>query len=366
MKFRTFFWILIIGAIAVFASGLLGMGWLASKSSLALLRGGVNRFPAGAVFVPKQAPAMVSVSSNPEKLLALRQVTLPLNKRKSDRLEWQAWEESLAAKIGFSYQRDFKPWLGDEITFAITSLDSDRNSRNGAQPGYILAAETRNNNLAQESLANFYQEQDGIDLESYKGANIIFPRKSSTLWSSAVVGDFVLFANQPQIIKTAINQAQAVNLSLKQSPSYQTVLNNLPHPHIALGYGDILALSAWLDKSAEFKPLAYRGNSGISLSIEGTKLAAHTISMKDKNFTANKTFLDNPELQQIFDSLSFNNRDLAYIDLQNGKSLLEDRIPLYKVTKLAIKSLFPHLKAIAIKKLEPQNNRDDEQKWLDQ
>ena len=157
MKFRSFFWVLVVGAVSTFILGLLGMGWLASQSSLALLRGGVTNLPQGAVFVPKQAPAMVSVVRNPERLYALRQASLPLNERSRDRAEWRAWEQSLTAKIGFDYQRDWQPWLGEELTFAITSLDSDRNPRNGAQPGYLLAAATKNSKLATKSLANVYR-----------------------------------------------------------------------------------------------------------------------------------------------------------------------------------------------------------------
>ena len=37
-----------------------------------------------------------------------------------------------------------------------------------------------------------------------------------------MVGDFVLFANSPQIIHEAINQAQAVDLNLEQLDRYQT------------------------------------------------------------------------------------------------------------------------------------------------
>ena len=74
------------------------------------------------------------------------------------------------------------------------------------------------------------------------------------------------------------------------------------------------------------------------------------------NSVTTKSFLDNPELQQILASLPFDNQNSAYVDIKSGKSLLEDKIPLYKVSKLAIQSLFPHLKAIAIQNLGKQEN----------
>ncbi|MGL4882543.1 MAG: DUF3352 domain-containing protein, partial [Waterburya sp.] len=260
MKFRSFFWSLLIGAITLFLVVVASLGWIVTQSSINLLKGGVNTFPQAAMFVPKHAPAMVSLLTNPEKLNALRQVSLPLQRRQSDRREWQQWETDLLQAIGFDYQRDFKPWLGDELTLAITSLDSDnptgilRNPNNGAQPGYLLAAATKNTQLAQKTLGNFLSEQTNLNLELYKGVNIVSQSagksKYPRIWASAVVGDFVLFANQPQILKQAINQAQAVNLNLEHSDSYQTSLSYIKRPHVGVAYINIPSTLAWLDKSA--------------------------------------------------------------------------------------------------------------------
>ncbi|MGL5836224.1 MAG: hypothetical protein ACRC1Z_23765, partial [Waterburya sp.] len=68
-----------------------------------------------------------------------------------------------------------------------------------------------------------------------------------------------------------------------------------------------------------------------------------------------KAWLNNPELQQIFNYLNFNQNHSTYIDLTAKTSLLDTQIPIYQVSKLALQSLFPHLKAIAIKK---ENNQD--------
>lgn len=363
MKFRSFFWTITVGSVTIFLVSMVGLGWMASNSAVNLLKGGVNTFPSGVVFVPKQAPAMVSLLANPEKINALRQVSLPLKDRQGDRQQWQQWEQDWAAKIGLDYLKDLKPWLGEEMTLAITTLDSDRNPKNGVQPGYLLAAQTKNIDLAQESLRNLYGSLDQVSVEQYKGANIIATSKASRVWSGVVVGNFVLFANQPQILREAINQAQAVNLNLEQSSYYQTALNNISQPHIGIGYIDVLGLSAWLDKTAITTLSNHPQTLLVSLSVKRSDLAAKTwlIETQD-NFNdysineLNKSFLNNPELQQIFASLPFDSNNSAYINIKAGKSLLEDQIPLYKISKLAIQSLFPHLKAIAVKKLGKVNN----------
>jgi hypothetical protein len=364
MKFRSFFWTLLMGATTVFLIVVASLGWIATQSSINLLKGGVNTFPQAAVFIPKQAPAMVSLLTNPEKLDALRQVSLPLKRRQSDRQEWQQLETKLLQTIGFDYQRDFKPWLGDEITLAITSLDSDRNSNNGVQPGYLLAAATKNTQLAQKTLGNFLSEQSNLNLELYKGVNIVSQTSStfstnSPVWASAVVGNFVLFANQPQILKQAINQAQAVNLNLEQADSYQTALSYIKHPHVGVAYIKILETSAWLDKSATLTKPAVEKILSLSLSINSSGLTAETtlIGGNESEITKQllpKSWLNNPELQQIFNSLDFAGDHSTYIDLTEKASLLEGQIP--KVSKLALQSLFPHLKAIAFRN---ESNQDD-------
>jgi hypothetical protein len=363
MKFRSFFWTLLIGAITLFLVVIASLGWIVTQSSINLLKGGVNTFPQAAMFVPKHAPAMVSLLTNPEKLNALRQVSLPLQRRQSDRREWQQWETDLLQTIGFDYQRDLKPWLGDELTLAITSLDSDRNLNNGAQPGYLLAAATKNTQLAQKTLGNFLSEQTNLNLELYKGVNIVSQSasksKDPSIWASTVVGDFVLFANQPQILKQAINQAQAVNLNLEHADSYQTALSYIKRPHVGVAYINIPSTLAWLDKSATVTKPNSEEILSLSLAINSSGLTAETalIGGNEAEITAQlpKAWLNNPELQQIFNYLNFNQNHSTYIDLTAKTFLLDTPIPIYKVSKLALQSLFPHVKAIAIKK---ENNQD--------
>ncbi|BAZ44633.1 hypothetical protein NIES4102_16450 [Chondrocystis sp. NIES-4102] len=358
MKVQSFLWTLLIGSITLFLVVVTSLGWIVTHSSINLLKGGVYTFPQAAMFIPKQAPAMVSLLTNPEKLNALRQVSLPLARRNSDRQEWQAWETSLFEKVGFDYQRDIKPWLGEELTSAIATLDYDRNSSNGVQPGYLIAAATKDNHLAEKTLSNFLSTQQNLNVESYQGVNIVSSQNNQistapTIWANAVVGDFVLFANHPEIIKTAINQAQAINRNLQQSESYQTALSYIKRPHLGVAYFNIIDTTAWLDKSVSLPPQNWDQILSISLSINPVGINAESTLITNKeqidSSVKSKSFLNNPELQQIFNSLPFDRHNATYIDLKTGTSLLEAQIPLYKVSKLALQSLLPHLNAIAMK-----------------
>ena len=75
-----------------------------------------------------------------------------------------------------------------------------------------------------------------------------------------MVGDFVLFANYPQIIKEAINQAQAVELNLEQSDNYQTAISQIEQPHIGISYVNVPRTSAWLNKQGNVNQLGKDSN----------------------------------------------------------------------------------------------------------
>jgi hypothetical protein len=260
MKPRAFFGTLATGAIAALAVTIWSIYLIVSQSPLNLLGGGVNDYPQATLFVPRQAPAMVSLLVNPEKLDALRQLGIPLKNRRRSHLEWDELKTNLLAKTGLDYRHDIKPWLGEEITLAVTSLDYDRNASNGVQPGYLLATATKDTELAREFLQISFSEQaidENIDLvfERYKGVSIIYQRSLTNtvnpkIWASAVVGNFVLFANQPQVIKEAINNAQAVSLNLERANYYQSALDTIVQPRIGLAYINLPGASAWLDGAA--------------------------------------------------------------------------------------------------------------------
>ena len=286
MKPRAFFLTLATGAIALLVVTIWSIYWIVSQSPISLLGGGVNNYPQAAMFIPKQAPAVVSLLVNPEKLGALRQLDIPIKNRRRSRLEWNELKTNLLAKTGLDYQRDIKPWLGEEITLAVTSLDYDRNADNGVQPGYLLATATKDRELAKEFLQISFSQQaitEEIDLvfEQYKGVNIISQRSLNTeanpnIWASAVVGNFVLFANQPKVLKEAINNAQAVSLNLDRASYYQSALDTIVQPRIGLAYINLPGASAWLDGSPVPETLDVEQTLTVTLSVKQGGLAAET------------------------------------------------------------------------------------------
>lgn len=294
MKLRSFFYALAAGVSVLLLSSIAGFFWLTAQSPVKLLRQGAVSNPSAAIFVPKQAPIMASLLVNPERLETFRQVVArPVNRRRS-RNQLKQLEHSILAKQGIDYRRDIRPWLGDEITVAVTSLDFDRNAQNSAQPGYLLAATIKNPQRAKDFLQLFYAKQaiagaPDLVFEQYKGVNLVYKRpeaqveKSSTglpeTLTGAVVGDrFLLFANHPKVLREAINNVQVANLSLNDDEVYQQELESLKEPRIGLSLVNLPALAAWVSKQPEPSTDALKGSEtlAIALSLNPLGLLAQT------------------------------------------------------------------------------------------
>ena len=293
MKRRSFFSLLAIGVLVLLLTGIGGFYWLVRESPLTLLQGGNQKTPEAAMFVPKQAPVMVSMLANPDRLESFRQVvTLPGERRRS-RLELNQLKTNLLANTGLDYRRDIQPWLGDEITLAVTAIDIDRDDRNGRQPGYLMALATKDAARSREFLDLLFDKRAiaGTDLtsEEYKGVRLIYDNsrpqvdkqntlertaKSEETLAGAVVGSrFVLFANHPKVLRDAINSVQATDLNLTSFNEYQQALTQLPQSRIGLIFLNLPNVATW--QGLEPQPHTYESQI-IALELNRQGLLAET------------------------------------------------------------------------------------------
>ncbi|WP_244913194.1 DUF3352 domain-containing protein [Phormidesmis priestleyi] len=291
--------LLLTGTIAFF--------WLFAQSPLGLFNGSREQ-PSAAMFVSKQAPVMASLMVNPDRLTSLRQIIVKPSDRRQARAELDQFKQGIVGALGFDYRHDLQPWLGDEITVAVTTLDIDRDLENGQQPGYLMAMSTQNSQRSREFLQVFWQKRAiaGADLifESYKGTKLIYgsdlkdPQdrsKSSSQstqnaaspisFASAVVGNqFVLFANSPKVLRDAINTVQATELGLASSETYQTAIAHLNQGRIGLVFVNFPQLAALTGKESALAELATKpeDNSAtyeslaIALGLDRQGLTAET------------------------------------------------------------------------------------------
>ncbi|WP_448571168.1 DUF3352 domain-containing protein [Trichothermofontia sp.] len=271
MKRRSFFFVL-----ATITAGLLLLGGggayaILSAGPLGLVRGGVRSQPTAAWLVAKQAPLMMSLLVNPDRLAAAGQAAVAPAQRRQVRSAFGKLQQRLLGGSGldWDYQRDIQPWLGEEITFAVMTPDIDYDASTGLQPGYLATLATRNAAQSRTWLQRFWQRQAGagteLVFEDYKGVTLIygdvtgpppspddraqntpFDRDFMQTLATAVVGDrWVLLANSPKVLRDAINNLQAPDLNLARTPTYQQALEHLAYPRIGLAYVNFGQLQAW-------------------------------------------------------------------------------------------------------------------------
>jgi hypothetical protein len=252
MKLRSFSTLLVVGVCILLLVGGIKF-WQGTNSSLTLLKGASVTQPAAAIFMPRQAPVVASLLVSPDRLGAFRLALADSGERRQSRSELSQLQQSLLVNTGLDYQTDIQPWLGEEITLAVTTLDSDRDPSNGQQPGYLLTATIQDPTKAREFLQRFWEQrslpEQALQVEQYQGVKLTYAQPS--LLSSAMIGDrFILFANTPKVLKNAINNAQAPDLNLSSTPSYQQAVQHASGQQIGWVFLNLPQLSAWSRSTA--------------------------------------------------------------------------------------------------------------------
>ncbi|MDZ7957178.1 MAG: DUF3352 domain-containing protein [Aulosira sp. DedQUE10] len=264
----SFFGFLVAGAIAFILFVIAGYYWFFVKSPVNFVAS-TSPQSSAAIFVSKFSPITVSLLVNPDKLQALEREG-ELSKLKT----------SLLAKSNIDYQEDVQPWLGNEITIAVTSLDIDRDSENGQQPGYLLALSTTKSQKSREFVDLLFSKRvlagGNLATEEYEGVKLIYdnpPPKQEFLAGGVVGNGFVLFANDLKVLKDAINNVQAPDLNLNTSVQYQKAMQQLPKGAVAVAFLNLPSLAKW--QGLELQEPSYDSEI-ISLVLNSKGLIAET------------------------------------------------------------------------------------------
>ncbi|MEH1980918.1 MAG: DUF3352 domain-containing protein [Nostoc sp.] len=309
---RSFIGFIVAGAIALLVIVIASFYWFFAKSPANLIAS--TSQPGAAIFVSKLSPAMVSLLANPDRLQALDREE-ELSKLKT----------SLFAKSGIDYKEDIQPWLGDEITLAIATLDIDRDLENGQQPGYLLALATKQPEKSREFVELFFSKRAlagaNLTVEQYKGVKLISDNqeeitkekiqnpksKIQNYLAGAVVGEgFVLFANDPKVLRDAINNVQAPDLNLTSSPEYQKATKELPKGGLAVAFLNLPIVAKW---------------QGLELSEQLYNSQIISLALNPKGLLAETTFLTSSEIVPPSTPLSKPVGALQYIPASAGLAI---------------------------------------------
>ena len=333
MKLRSFFSFLIAGVLALLGLSAGGFYWLTTHTPLNLLAGGPTTTPAAAVFVSKQTPLLASMLVNPDRLEALRQVFASPEERSRSHAEFEQIKKSLLANTGLDYRRDIAPWIGDEITLAVLDIDFDGDSNNGKQSGFLLAVSSKNVDRSQQFLDSYWRKQSRaaktVQSEIYKGVQINYKqvptanKKTSPIspfnplslpkttlppsFATAAIGgssdsgnnpSFVLFANSPKVIRDAVNNVEAANLNLNNSPNYQKAFQQLTQGRIALAFVNLP------QSATEQNPQISLNSLAVAVGVNRGGLLAQTALVTSREKTASPTLSEPVKALQYIPSAS--------------------------------------------------------------
>ena len=286
MKSRSFVPKILIVALGVILVAFFGLWFFMGKYPHYIVKGGVKNNPQGVVFIPKQAPLMVSLLINPNELGIITKLFPSNDEQKRILKAIEQLRTNLLSQAQVDSKEDLQNWLGDEITLAVTSLDYDHNNDNGVTPGYLLVAKNKSPQLAREFLQTYYGKQAvsnnaQLIFEKYKGVNLVFQQPTVANASikqvaAAVVGDFVLFANDIQVLKESINNAQAIDLNLAHNLAYQKAIASLTEEKVSVAYVNLPSTSAWIGNKPDIENSLINQSLTLSLSLNPQGLITHT------------------------------------------------------------------------------------------
>ena len=269
MKRRSISTVLLAAIVLPLVLLIAGVTWSKSydpfKSLSKSLSGSAN--PTTSLFVAQDAPISLSLTVNPDRLLSVSPAPLNFSKSKTQD-ELENLRDSLLGLGDLDYKTNVLPWLGDELTLAVTSRDVDRTLTDGRQPGYLLALKTNDAIASRAFLHEFWRVRSAVtqQTETYQGSEITYGQvkngqvknaqvkkgqiKNSqvkksvvqlsdvpfTLASAIVGNQYVLFANSPKVLKNAINNVQVPSLNLQGNAQYQRALGAIDSKHLGILY----------------------------------------------------------------------------------------------------------------------------------
>jgi Protein of unknown function (DUF3352) len=255
MKLRSLIIAIAIGAIAASIVGISAYGWISEHRSLLLLQRTVTTPPATAGFVAKTAPAVFSFVANLDDLANLDRLATPAPQRQQTNRAIGQWQQQISDRLHLNYQREIAPWLGEDLTVAISALDYDGLPQNGAQPGYLAVLSSRNPEVSRQKIQAWWDKQvsqQRLKFQSYQGVKIGYSRRDRL--ASAIVDDkYVIFANHPRVLRAAIDNFAASDRNILDNPDYQAVLAANNHHKIGIGYARLPQLARWLGREVGAK-----------------------------------------------------------------------------------------------------------------
>lgn len=316
MKRRSISTVLLAVIVLPLVLLIAGVAWSKNYDPFkALSKSSSSDNPTTSLFVAQNAPISLSLTVNPDRLLSVSPKLLNFGKSKTQG-DLENLRDSLLGLGTLDYKTSIMPWLGDELTVAVTSRSVDRTLADSRQPGYLLALKTNDAIASRAFLREFWRVRalTTQQTETYKGSEITYSQvKNSKLknsqvkdsgvqlsdvtftLASAIVGNqYVLFANSPKVLKNAINNVQVPSLNLQGNVQYQRAVGAIDSKHLGILYINLPEFTALtgddsivrsLVQLPEVSPITY---STMAMGLRGSRsgLILDTVLVPDDELSS--------------------------------------------------------------------------------
>ncbi len=225
--------------------------WLWTQSPLTVLRA-EPEIPEIVGLLPRSTAAMVVLDTPVDQLQDLIQTAAPPPRRRNTRrLQNRLLSPQGPGIFGkvftvgdLDFRREIQPWLGEELIWAMVPLEDEEETETEAEMGSLLVLSSQDFDRSLLFLNLIWQRQElagkPLQISTYKGVQIVSVPVSEDpalgqLCGAAFTKDFVIFADQPQVLQQAIDTWQKPELSLRATPVYRNTLTHVRDPRIGWG-----------------------------------------------------------------------------------------------------------------------------------
>lgn len=226
-----------LGVAVVLVAGGVAAYWVGAQR-----RPLVASIPVGSNVIPQDALATLTVSTNPKQWQTLRQFGTPETQSAISEQLAKLRDRYLTA-YGYDYQRDIKPWVGQDVTVAflttppvIPTANSNTNSGSIApaspeaepQQQVVMVLPIADSTAAQTAFNNAQASaQQQWDTRDYKGIEIREGEASGDPVAVAILGDqFVVVAPEEQAIEQVIDTYRG-DASVANTPGYRQAVGQI-------------------------------------------------------------------------------------------------------------------------------------------
>jgi hypothetical protein len=164
---------------------------------------------------------------------------------------------NLLSQAGIDYQRDLRPWLGNQVAIGLATVSPD-----AAEPEGIVVFGVRDREEAEEALPRLAATGGGGELREvgYEGTSLFLGTDGG---GYAFVGEMLAVGSSDEQLRAAVDAGNDRRDSLADSEAFRRAMAALPPDHLASLYLDVTAVAEAAGAPAE----QVRGLSTLSAAL---------------------------------------------------------------------------------------------------